>query len=94
MSETCFGKLIPVCSELEESDKLVLMRAVAGIVLRKDLSLSRRLYAWLLGPDSSTAETQKTFFTKHGLDLLDKSLLVSRKVDVDLALTASDGNAE
>lgn len=63
-------------SELESSDKAVLMRAVAGIVLRKDLSLTRRLYTWLLGPDSSTAEIQKDFFTKNGLELLTLSLLV------------------
>lgn len=33
----------------EETAVCVLMRAVLGVVLRKDMSLNRRLYSWLLG---------------------------------------------
>ncbi|KAF9960614.1 hypothetical protein BGZ65_012020 [Modicella reniformis] len=34
---------------IEQSDLIVLVKAAVGVVLRKDMSLNRRLYAWLLG---------------------------------------------
>ncbi|KAF8924042.1 hypothetical protein BGZ58_002248, partial [Dissophora ornata] len=41
----------PICDELiEENDLIILVKAAVGVVLRKDMSLNRRLYAWLLGP--------------------------------------------
>lgn len=50
------------------------MKAMSTVVLRKDLSLSRRLYTWLLG--SSEDPTQQIeHFASHGLDLLQHSLL-------------------
>ncbi|KAF9186710.1 hypothetical protein BGZ51_001791 [Haplosporangium sp. Z 767] len=40
----------PVSNGLIEQDDLtVLVKAAVGVVLRKDMSLNRRLYAWLLG---------------------------------------------
>ncbi len=50
-------------------DQILLMRAVAGVVLRRDLSLSRRLYSWLLGP-SDNSDTQIGHLKQHGLELL------------------------
>ena len=38
---------------LSHIDRVVIMKAAAGTVLRKDMSLNRRLYAWILGPDES-----------------------------------------
>ncbi|KAI9289079.1 Dopey, N-terminal-domain-containing protein [Umbelopsis sp. AD052] len=38
---------------LSHNDRVVIMKAAAGTVLRKDMSLNRRLYAWILGPDES-----------------------------------------
>lgn len=38
---------------LSHDDRVVIMKAAAGTVLRKDMSLNRRLYAWILGPDES-----------------------------------------
>ncbi|KAG0232967.1 hypothetical protein BGW42_007780 [Actinomortierella wolfii] len=35
---------------IEQRDLVVLVKAAVGVVLRKDMSLNRRLYAWLLGP--------------------------------------------
>ncbi|KAF9312603.1 hypothetical protein BG003_006119 [Podila horticola] len=35
---------------IEQNDLIVLVKAAVGVVLRKDMSLNRRLYAWLLGP--------------------------------------------
>jgi hypothetical protein len=34
---------------IEQNDLIVLVKASVGVVLRKDMSLNRRLYAWLLG---------------------------------------------
>lgn len=52
------------------------MRAISGVVLRKDLSLSRRLYSWLLGP-SESSEMQIAYLKEHGLELLRVALKVS-----------------
>ncbi|KAK4703671.1 hypothetical protein P7C70_g2546, partial [Phenoliferia sp. Uapishka_3] len=55
------------------SDQILLMRAVTGVVLRRDLSLSRRLYTWLLG-NSEDSETQVAHLKEHGLALLREAL--------------------
>ncbi|KAJ3572176.1 hypothetical protein NP233_g3254 [Leucocoprinus birnbaumii] len=54
-------------------DRAILMRAATGVVLRRDLSLNRRLYTWLLGPDER-AETQLAFLREHVLGLLSGTL--------------------
>ena len=59
-----------------KDDQILLMRSVIGVVLRRDLSLSRRLYTWLLGP-SDASETQVEYLKQHGLDLLRAALQVS-----------------
>lgn len=40
------------------------MKGALSIVLRKDMSLNRRLYAWLLG-DEGTSQTQQTYFNTY-----------------------------
>lgn len=50
-------------------DKVLLMRAAIGVVLRRDLSLSRRLYTWLLG-SSDSSEAQVQHLRDYGLELL------------------------
>lgn len=40
-------------SLIEQNDLIVLVKAAVGVVLRKDMSLNRRLYAWLLGSISN-----------------------------------------
>jgi hypothetical protein len=62
---------------------MILMRAATTVVLRRDLSLSRRLYTWLLGKDDNS-DAQIAYIRSHGLDLLRKSL------NVRLCLTQSD----
>ena len=47
------------------------MRAATHVVLRRDLSLNRRLYAWLLGPDDARASA---YLATWGLDLLSETL--------------------
>lgn len=54
-------------------DTVILMRAATGVVLRRDLSLNRRLYTWLLGPDEKS-ESQTVFLRQHALQLLNTTL--------------------
>ncbi|KAG2138725.1 Dopey, N-terminal-domain-containing protein [Suillus bovinus] len=54
-------------------DTVILMRAATGVVLRRDLSLNRRLYTWLLGPDEKS-ENQTVFLRQHALQLLNTTL--------------------
>ncbi|OAX42077.1 hypothetical protein K503DRAFT_863326 [Rhizopogon vinicolor AM-OR11-026] len=53
----------------QPEDSVFLMRAATGVVLRRDLSLNRRLYTWLLGPDEKT-ENQSIYLRQHALQLL------------------------
>ncbi len=57
-------------------DRAILMRAATGVVLRRDLSLNRRLYTWLLGPDDKS-DHQIEYLKKHALELLKDTLKVS-----------------
>lgn len=46
---------------LGHEDLVLLMRSALSIVLRKDMSLNRRLYGWLLGSDSNSQNQLKYF---------------------------------
>nr|ODN87338.1 hypothetical protein L203_03611 [Cryptococcus depauperatus CBS 7841] len=67
-----------VFREAEETDKVLLVRSAANVVLQKELSLSRRIYTWFLGP-GETSQEQMDYFTTHGLNLLSTSLLKDMK---------------
>jgi hypothetical protein len=54
-------------------DTVILMRAATGVVLRRDLSLNRRLYTWLLGPDEKS-DNQTVYLRQHALRLLNTTL--------------------
>ncbi|KIM47693.1 hypothetical protein M413DRAFT_439360 [Hebeloma cylindrosporum] len=54
-------------------DRSILMRAATGVVLRRDLSLNRRLYTWLLGSDEK-AENQIAYLKDNALELLSSTL--------------------
>jgi len=56
-------------------DRTILMRAATGVVLRRDLSLNRRLYTWLLGTEEGS-ESQIRFLRENALELLSKTLVV------------------
>jgi hypothetical protein len=54
-------------------DELVLlMKSVIGVVLRRDMSLNRRIYSWLLGQENDVKH-----FESFGLEPLCKALKVS-----------------
>ncbi|KAJ6623058.1 Dopey, N-terminal-domain-containing protein [Mycena sp. CBHHK59/15] len=57
----------------QSDDRTILMRAATSVVLRRDLSLNRRLYTWLLGPDENS-QHQVTYLREHALDLLHSTL--------------------
>ncbi|TCD67610.1 hypothetical protein EIP91_012242 [Steccherinum ochraceum] len=56
-----------------EEDRVILMRAATSVVLRRDLSLNRRIYSWLLGPDEQS-QNQVTYLKAHALQLLSSTL--------------------
>jgi hypothetical protein len=61
--------------DTRREEQLILMRAMTGVVLRRDLSLSRRLYGWLLGP-AEDSDAQVQYFKQNGLDFLRQALVV------------------
>uniref|UniRef100_A0A8C3QHE7 DOP1 leucine zipper like protein B n=1 Tax=Cyanoderma ruficeps TaxID=181631 RepID=A0A8C3QHE7_9PASS len=71
---------------LRRADLVSILAAATQTLLRRDMSLNRRLYAWLLGsdmkggtfaPDSTTSEDHAVyFFAKYSKDLLVESLIV------------------
>ncbi|KAJ1302793.1 hypothetical protein OPQ81_003100 [Rhizoctonia solani] len=62
-----------VMKKTQPSDQAILMRAAVGVVLRRDLSLSRRLFAWLVGSSDQPA-AQVAYLKTNGLDLLVSTL--------------------
>lgn len=65
-----------ISRDAEESDKELLTRAAMGVVLQREISLTRRVYTWLLGSDE-TSEGQIAHFNQYGLDLLSSTIIVS-----------------
>lgn len=53
-------------SQLPKSDMVKLLTAAIKVVLRRDMSLNRRLYAWLIGGDSSGLSLTSTASTTVG----------------------------
>ncbi|KAK0564187.1 hypothetical protein OC844_001830 [Tilletia horrida] len=54
-----------------QSDRILLVRAALAVVLRRDLSLNRRLYTWLLGPEEGD---QIAYLRKNSLELVRQAL--------------------
>jgi hypothetical protein len=71
------------CNDFSPEDRRLLAKSACGIVLRKDLSLSKRLYGWLVG-DEDSSEKQMDRFRKYGLDLVANSLRVSSNLVLSL----------
>lgn len=45
-------------TNVKPGDLELLLRAAAGVVIRRDMSLNRRLWAWFLGPDPGPGESE------------------------------------
>ncbi|KAI0756510.1 Dopey, N-terminal-domain-containing protein [Daedaleopsis nitida] len=57
----------------QDDDRAILMRAATSVVLRRDLALNRRLFAWLLG-SSEGSQAQIEYYKQHSLELLRSTL--------------------
>jgi Dopey, N-terminal len=64
----------------QKDDRAILMRAATGVVLRRDLSLNRRLYTWLLGPDEKS-DNQLAYLKENALEFLSSTLKVRLTLD-------------
>ncbi|KAJ2188091.1 hypothetical protein EV181_002407, partial [Coemansia sp. RSA 532] len=61
---------------LEERDVVLLVKSASEVVLKKDMSLNRRFYTWVLGAGETDAE-QNAHFAQHAHKPLTKALLGS-----------------
>ncbi|KAJ2365622.1 hypothetical protein IW150_006165, partial [Coemansia sp. RSA 2607] len=61
-------------SVLKPAEVVLVAGRAAGVVLRKDMALNRRLYAWLLGPGETDAE-QAGYFAQYARQPLVEALL-------------------
>ncbi|TFK26748.1 hypothetical protein FA15DRAFT_255211 [Coprinopsis marcescibilis] len=57
----------------QAEDRAIIMRAAIGVVLRRDISLNRRLYSWLLGSEDHP-EDLLGYYKEHVLGLLHLTL--------------------
>lgn len=57
---------------VSRADLELLVTSAAGVVMRRDMSLNRRLWAWFLGPEEAG---HQEYFEKHGLQALVDGLL-------------------
>jgi len=64
-----------ITRKAQRADRMILMRAATGVVLRRDLSLNRRLYTWLLGHEEKS-DLQIAYLKENALDLLTATLKV------------------
>ncbi|KAG5983718.1 hypothetical protein E4U55_007399 [Claviceps digitariae] len=74
-------------TRVKPADLELLVKAAVGVVTRRDMSLNRRLWAWLLGPEPANPEvdysengqaylsSRTTYFEDNGLQSLTKALL-------------------
>lgn len=75
-------------NKAQEEDRSILMRAATSVVLRRDLALNRRLFAWLLGPVEGS-QAQIEYYKTHSLELLRSTLRVSTNLQVFNSRTLS-----
>lgn len=57
-------------NQVREQDQKLLMKSLLGVVLKRDLSLSRRLHHWLLGSTDAASEKQVEYLKDFGLDVV------------------------
>ncbi|GAA98597.1 hypothetical protein E5Q_05284 [Mixia osmundae IAM 14324] len=56
-------------NDTRADDRVLIMRSALAVVLRRDLSLNRRLFIWLLGP-SEVEQEQITYLRQNGLSIV------------------------
>lgn len=65
-----------IANRATPEDKIYLMNAAIGVVLRRDVSLNRRVNTWLLGSLDESSDVRVAFYKKHSLKLLASTLRV------------------
>jgi hypothetical protein len=65
------------CNQLPRSDMVTLVTAAINVVLRRDSSLNRRLYAWLIGTDSNGLPIMMT--SQKATDPVESNVLTERQ---------------
>lgn len=80
-------------SEVRPDDQVLLMRSALSIVLRRDLSLTRRLYSWLLGKSDSSA-TQMDYFKTNALAVVTRTMKADWARVSDSSSTSDDSGVE
>ncbi|KAK1981440.1 Dopey, N-terminal-domain-containing protein [Colletotrichum cereale] len=55
-------------TNVKPGDLELLLRAAVGVVIRRDMSLNRRLWAWFLGPDPAPGESESGFDSPSSTD--------------------------
>ncbi|GEQ71251.1 hypothetical protein JCM33374_g4932 [Metschnikowia sp. JCM 33374] len=67
-----------ITTVISSTDKQLLIMACCRVTLKKDMSLNRRLWKWLLGPDAGEetvkSEDRKAYFASHALPAIDRGL--------------------
>lgn len=67
------------------------MKAASAVVLQRELSLTRRVYTWLLGSNEAS-DKQIQYFRANSLDLLSGTLGVSDTQSITLYLPGRHGS--
>ncbi|CAH1756245.1 1732_t:CDS:10 [Entrophospora sp. SA101] len=69
---------------VKQNELVMLMKTAATVVLRKDMSLNKRLYAWLLGPDENHDQQIKHFheYGKSALIIAMRELFFEKTNDL------------
>lgn len=87
---------LPLSSDVlhHTKEKEILMKACSRVLLKKDMSLNRRLWNWLLGPDSDhlveSSKIRAKYFEDNGLNTLVKVLLdMIQSKDITLMVDAT-----
>ncbi|KAA8917810.1 hypothetical protein TRICI_000012 [Trichomonascus ciferrii] len=83
---------VPLQMLADQSDLERLLVSVCSTVLRRDMSLNRRLWNWLLGPDPETGEkvSRDEYFAKYALEPLVKGILKMFEENVNEEYTTGD----
>ncbi|SGZ50402.1 CIC11C00000005257 [Sungouiella intermedia] len=67
-----------IASIISPSDKELLIMSCCKVTLKRDMSLNRRLWAWLLGPENSeesSGESRVNYFERTAAPILERGLL-------------------
>lgn len=73
--------LICIClpmstNNVTRSDKIQLVTVAIHVILRRDMTLNRRIYSWLMGNDSKSDESKSKKNVKNYFELHSKSILI------------------